>query len=526
MPAPPAPRRVDVAVIGGGPAGLSAAIQLGRSRRSVIVIDAGAPRNAPAAHMHGFLGHDGRSPQEVATIGRDEARRYGAEIVDGARATVADAGVGRFVVEIERPGGIDVLVARRVVLATGLVDELPDIDGLAQQWGRGVIHCPYCHGWEVRDQRIVVVGTSPLGTHQVQLFRQLSDDVTLVVHAGPPPDGDAATTLTAREVQVIDGPVAAVECDDRGALTGLRLADGSFLTADAVVVAPRFVAATGAVTGIGVVAIDHPSGVGQFVVTDELGQTEVAGLYAAGNVSDLMAQVVQAAAAGARVGAAVNADLAADDTRRAVERRAAFDFWDDRYDANESMWTGQVNDVVLAEVPGIAVGRALDVGCGEGADAIWLAEQGWDVTALEVSQVAIDRGAAAAARVGVDVAWLRGDLASFVAPEGGYDLVSLQYPAIRRTAGDPAIDVLLDAVAPGGTLLVVGHHLTEHALRHAHERGFDPSVIVQPPDVAARLGSGWDVLVDEVRPRTRDLPPDAPHVNDVVLLARRATPGV
>ena len=137
------PQHCDVAVIGGGAAGLAAALQLSRSRRSVVVVDAGEPRNAPAAHMHGYLGHDGLPPGELLAIGRTEVYSYGGTILEGTATSLERADDGF------RVGLADgtALHARRVMMATGLIDELPDIPGLAEQWGRGVLHCPYCHGW-------------------------------------------------------------------------------------------------------------------------------------------------------------------------------------------------------------------------------------------------------------------------------------------------------------------------------------------------------------------------------------------
>ncbi len=148
------PETYDVAIIGGGPAGLSAALVLGRARRRVVVIDAGTPRNAPAAHMQGFLSRDGMPPAELLRAARAEVRRYGVEIVEDR---VVDATAGFAL----RLAGGRTVEARRVLLATGATDELPDVAGARERWGRDLLHCPYCHGWEVRDQPIGVLGTGP-----------------------------------------------------------------------------------------------------------------------------------------------------------------------------------------------------------------------------------------------------------------------------------------------------------------------------------------------------------------------------
>src|SRR5688572_17545766 len=172
-------RHCDVAVVGGSAAGLAAALQLGRQRRSVIVVDAGEPRNAPAAHMHGYLSRDGLPPSELTAIGREEVRSYGGEVLAGRASRVTRTDDGRF--RLELVGGHSI-VARRVLAATGLVDELPDVDGVAEHWGGDVIHCPFCHGYEVRDRRIVQIVTHPMGLHPTALLRQLSARLTVVVH--------------------------------------------------------------------------------------------------------------------------------------------------------------------------------------------------------------------------------------------------------------------------------------------------------------------------------------------------------
>ena len=149
----------DVVVVGGGAAGLSAALVLGRARRRVAVVDAGAPRNAPAAHMQGFLSRDGMPPADLLSVGRDEVTGYGIELVED-RVVVIEPG---FVVHLA--GGL-VLNARRILVATGVRDELPEIAGVHERWGRDLLHCPYCHGWEVRDEPIGVLGTHPASVQQ------------------------------------------------------------------------------------------------------------------------------------------------------------------------------------------------------------------------------------------------------------------------------------------------------------------------------------------------------------------------
>lgn len=502
----------DVVVIGGGAAGLGAALQLGRMRRSVVVVDAGEPRNAPAAHMHGYLGHDGLPPAELLRIARAEVAAYATTVVGARVAGVTGSKASGFDVALTDGTAVR---CRRVVLATGLTDELPDIPGVRDHWGRSVIHCPYCHGWEVRDHRIVVIDTFGVGTHQALLFRGLSRQVTLVVHDGAGPDDHQLERMTALDVEVLRTTVVEVTADAERAVV---LADGTTLVADAVVVGPRMHANLAPVAALGIVATTHPSGFADTVATSSTGETDVPGVYAAGNVADPSHQVLQAAARGAQVGAFVNMDLTEVDADAAVRSRADAARWDARYaGAGDHMWSGNPNGSLVVELGEMTPGRLLDVGCGEGADAIWLADRGWDVTAVDISAVAIERARAAAGRVGVTVDLRCADvLVDPPAPES-FDVVTIQYPALLRDAGAAAIHRLLTAVRPGGTFLVVGHDVDEeHARRHGH----DMSEFLGLDEVRASLAEMFTIEVDEVRLRPNP-PAGAHHVDDVVLRARR-----
>ncbi|MFI0408882.1 NAD(P)/FAD-dependent oxidoreductase [Actinomadura sp. 3N508] len=307
----------DVVVAGGGAAGLNGALMLARVRRSVVVIDAGAPRNAPAEGVHGLLARDGISPAELLERGRAEVRRYGGQVVQG-EITAAAGDSGGFTVTLA--GGATVR-ARRLLVTTGVVDELPDVPGLRERWGRDVVHCPYCHGWEVRDQAIGVLATGPMAVHQALLFRQLSDDVVLFSHTMPPPSGEDAAGLAARGVRVIDGEVASlVITEDR--IAGVRLADGTTIARQAMAVASRMTARAAFLDGLGLRPAEHPAGVGEHIPADAAGRTSVPGVWAAGNVTDPMAQVGASAAAGAAAAAQINADLIAEETRAAAEPAA------------------------------------------------------------------------------------------------------------------------------------------------------------------------------------------------------------
>jgi thioredoxin reductase len=298
----------DVAVIGGGAAGLSAALVLARARRRVLVVDAGAPRNAPATHMHGFLSRDGLPPAELLAIGREEVARYGGEVVSATvTGLLADDG-----------GGFDVLLdgsqrisARRVLVTTGLRDELPAVPGLRERWARDVLHCPYCHGHEVRDQRLGVIGGSPGAVRYAQIVRQWTRDLVYFT----PPDlltDPERAQLVARAIGVVEGEIEQLVIgDDR--LRGIQMADGCVVPRDALFVPPRFVPNNALLLGLGC-EIDDDG----WVTADATGRTSVPGVWVAGNVVDPRAQVITAAGAGSAAAIAMNADLVEDDVADAV----------------------------------------------------------------------------------------------------------------------------------------------------------------------------------------------------------------
>jgi thioredoxin reductase len=305
----------DVVVVGGGAAGLAGAVALARSRRSVLVVDAGEPRNAPAAHVHNFLGRDGTPPSQIYAAGRAEVAKYGGHIETG-RVTALSRDGERFTVQI----GDRAVTARRLLAATGLRDELPDVPGLAERWGIDVLHCPYCHGWEVRDQRIGILATGPAAAHQAMLFRQLSPHVTLLAHTAPEPARQQSEQFAALGIEVIEGTVTGVQTDD-GGLAGVRLADGTHVALDALIVAPRMIANAELLAPLGLTPTEVRMGeqvMGTQIEADSSGATSVPGVWVAGNLANIAAQVITSAAAGLIAGAAINADLAAEDAKRAA----------------------------------------------------------------------------------------------------------------------------------------------------------------------------------------------------------------
>ncbi|SFB79475.1 NAD(P)/FAD-dependent oxidoreductase [Streptomyces aidingensis] len=324
--------RYDVAVIGAGAAGLSGALILGRARRSVLVVDDGQPRNAPAEGVHGYLGHEGTPPAELLATGREEVRRYGVEFLTG---TVTEAvrdgkdgtngedagGAGGFTLRL---AGRRTVRARRLLVTTGLTDELPEVPGLAGLWGRDVLHCPYCHGWEVRDRPIGVLATGPLAVHQALMWRQWSPHLTLFLHTGPEPDEQQRERLAARGIEVVAGEVTALETDPAGRLAGVRTAGGTVVPCRALAVATGLTARAGFLASLGLaLKAQEVAGmvIGSRVPADPTGLTAVPGVWVAGNVTQVTEQVIGSAAAGVRAGAAINADLTEEETALAVAAR-------------------------------------------------------------------------------------------------------------------------------------------------------------------------------------------------------------
>ena len=300
----------DVVVIGGGAAGLSAALTLARARRRVTVVDAGQPRNAPAEGVHGLLGLEGVNPAELLARGRREVEGYGGEILPGRVIDARAVGDGFEVTLRDGPA----LSARALLIATGVADRLPDIPGVREQWGSGVLHCPYCHGWEVRDTRIGVLATGPMSAHQAVLFHQWSPSITFFSGGGALEVQDRRH-LEALGIPIVEGTISGVEIDG-GRVVGVKVDDDEVVGLDAVVVGTRLDVRTNSFAALGLEVSEHP--VGSFLRVDEFGGTSVPGVWAAGNCADLMAQVGSAASQGTRAAQHINAMLVMADLERAV----------------------------------------------------------------------------------------------------------------------------------------------------------------------------------------------------------------
>jgi SAM-dependent methyltransferase len=194
--------------------------------------------------------------------------------------------------------------------------------------------------------------------------------------------------------------------------------------------------------------------------------------------------------------------------------------WDAKYGEKAVLWSGRPNGRLVAELANLTPGSALDVGCGEGADAIWLAQGGWTVTAVDISEVALSRARVVADQAGVTVEWIGGDALQMVLPTGSFDLLSMQYPALPKAAGEAAVHALLDTVRPGGLLLAVYHDLDDEHREQMKSRGVDPADYVLADDLRPLLADNFTIELDVVAPRI-DPPPENSHIGDIVLRARR-----
>ena len=316
-PHEPAQAEYDVVIVGGAAAGLSAGLALSRARRKVAVVDSGEPRNAAAGHVHNYLGREGAAPGELYAVGRDEVRSYGGIFLEGQAQNVERAGDGTFRVFLQDGA---VLACRRVLAASGALDELPEIPGLARYWGTDVLHCPYCHGWEAAGKTLGVLATDlDTAVHQALMWRQWCEDVVLFLNAAGEPDSEQSIQLAARGIRVVEGAVAAVEGD--AGLAGVRLGSGDFVSRQALVVLTRLRARADYLAGVGLAAEEQHFGdlaVGTAVPADSSGVTSVPGVFAAGNLTSPMTQVIGAASAGLAAATAINAELIAEDTAAAV----------------------------------------------------------------------------------------------------------------------------------------------------------------------------------------------------------------
>lgn len=294
----------DVVIVGGSWAGLAAAMQLGRTRRRVLVVDAGQPRNRFARASHGFLGQDGRAPAAILDTFREQVLAYPTVQLRANEAVDARAlGGGGFEVDLRSGGSVR---AERLILATGVVDELPSVPGLAERWGTSVLHCPYCHGYEVADGRIGVLAASEMAMHQVLLLTDWSADLTLFTNGAFTPDAEQRDALAARGIRVETRPVDTL-VGEAPELAGVRLQDGEIVTLDALFTASRTRMASPLAERLGCAFDERPFG--PIVRTDAFKETSVPGVFCAGDAARVPHNATWAAADGATAGVAAHRSL-------------------------------------------------------------------------------------------------------------------------------------------------------------------------------------------------------------------------
>ncbi|MDJ1370608.1 SAM-dependent methyltransferase [Gulosibacter molinativorax] len=539
----------DAIVIGGGAAGLSAALALGRSRRRTLVIDGGLPRNRFADHAHNILGLDGVPPLEIVRTGREQAGEYGVEFLEARVAGVTERERG---VRVQTAEG-DIHEARAAVVTTGLTDILPDISGLRSRWGKTVLHCPYCHGWEVRDGRLGVLVLSEFGFHQAQMIRQWSDDLTVFLGDGvrlPEPLGER---LRARGIRIVESPITEV-LGEGDTIDEVRTASGESYPLDAIFTFGQATPNDGFLADLELTRNDTP--LGSFIAVDATGKTSANRVWAAGNVVNPGAAVPQAAGDAAFAAAQLNMALVEEDFDLAVAAsnepsEATADYWNGRYGEKPAMWSGRPNATLVDVVADLAPGAALDLGSGEGADVVWLASQGWDALGLDISSVAVARAEQAAAAFGAsaapDTSAARGrasfrvvDLASpdALQLDERFDLVTASF--LHSTLALPRTEILRSAselVGQGGHLLVITHAAPppwfggadqaehEHKHKHKHKHNHHHTFLSPEQELEALAldPASWRVVIAEARIRSAMAPDGAPaELEDGVLLLQRS----
>ncbi|GAA1324992.1 NAD(P)/FAD-dependent oxidoreductase [Leucobacter albus] len=306
----------DAIVLGGGAAGLSAGVVLARTGARVVLVEDRTPRNAPAAHMHGFLSRDGMSPAALLQTGREEMAGFGGKLLAARATSVTQPADGKFVVALEEGSELS---APAILLATGLRDELPGIPGVSELWGGLVHHCPHCHGREVAGQRIAVIGGAnrPMSVHQAGLMRRYSDAITFYLNGIELADHERAQ-LDAIGVAIVDGQVSAVARTDAGALA---IAHGGSDSSehDCAFVAPLFSPRSEAFEGLGLARV----GESPWIEAGPTGRTSVGGVWVAGNLANPRAQVITAAGEGSAAAIDMAGYLLEHDLGRAVNGEPA-----------------------------------------------------------------------------------------------------------------------------------------------------------------------------------------------------------
>ncbi|RYC68861.1 NAD(P)/FAD-dependent oxidoreductase [Spirosoma sordidisoli] len=309
----------DVIIVGGSSAGLSAALVLGRAVRRVLVIDAGQPCNRQTPHSHGFLTRDGATPAELVTAAREQISQYpGVQFWSGTATRAARTEHGFSVTTTSADGGDLQFSGRALLLATGLFDIMPELPGFAECWGRSVLHCPYCHGYEVHGQPLGILANGDVGYDMASLIQQWSRQLTLFTNGPATLTPDQRQTLAQLQIPIVDTPIAALEHEE-GRLTAVLFADGTRAHPAAVFARVPFRQHTDLASQLGCTLTEHG-----LIKTTEAGETNVPGVYAAGDATTLFRQVAIAVASGAKTGAWLNRQLIDEDIRRQTRLAGAY----------------------------------------------------------------------------------------------------------------------------------------------------------------------------------------------------------
>jgi thioredoxin reductase/SAM-dependent methyltransferase len=508
-------------VVGGGAAGLSAALVLGRARRRTLVVDAGEPSNGVAHGIGGLLGQDGRPPHEFYAAGRAELAEYkSVQLIEGEVVAAARED-GAF--RLELADG-EVHRARRVLLATGMRYEYPDVPGLQNLWGGSAFHCPFCHGWEVRDQALAVLADGDRAVHMALLLKAWTDDIVVLTNGPTYLAAEQHQLLADAGVFVDERPVAEFVSHE-GTLTAAVFTDGLQLQREGVLVASSLHQRSMLAAQLGVQIAPPGPAVVDGLLVDQMYRTSVPGVFAAGDTCAQMPQVSAAIASGSAAAAAVVQSLLSDRVRLPGPAWpvSTQEHWESRYAEKPSIWSGRVNAQLATVASDLTPGRALDLGCGEGADAVWLAKNGWQVVAVDVATTALQRAekAAAAADVNDRIDFQHHDLSDSF-PAGSFDLVSAQFlHSMVRLERPQILRQAAAAVNPGGTLLIVDHgEPPPWTKEHVHDHVFQSA-----DEVLAELDLPGQWQYEHVGPVSREgVGPDGQHATliDNLMVLKRA----
>lgn len=295
--------QLDVIIIGGSYAGLSAAMSLGRSLRNVLVIDSGKPCNAPTPHSHNFLTQDGSSPAEINRVARKQVEQYKTVsflddlAVNGIRTTSG--------FEITSKSG-ETFNSKKLVFATGIKDQLPDIKGIKECWGKTVIHCPYCHGYEFHGQKTAILSNGENAIHYAQLVGNLTKELTILSNGKSDLTEEQLSKLRKHNIEVIENDVTEI-IHNSGSVQHIALKDGSKLSFNAVYFRPPFIQHSDIPMALGCELTEQGH-----IKVDAMQKTTVDGVYACGDNSSPMRAVANAVSTGNFAGAVINKDLVAE----------------------------------------------------------------------------------------------------------------------------------------------------------------------------------------------------------------------